>query len=50
MNKYEKGKQYIRIIVKKSTHEYLNFPWFEENTMYKGMKENKLYTLKELGL
>lgn len=47
---YEKGKQYIRIIVKKYTYEYLNFPLFEENTMYKGMKENKLYTLKELGL
>lgn len=47
---YEKGKQYIRIIVKKSTYEYLNFPLFEENTMYKGMKENKKYTLEELGL
>lgn len=47
---YEKGKHYIRIIVKKYTYEYLNLPWFEENTMYKGMKENKKYTLKELGL
>lgn len=47
---YEKGNQYIRIIVKKSTYEYLNFPLFEENTMYKGMKENKKYTLEELGL
>lgn len=47
---YEKGKQYIRIIVKKYTYEYLNFPFFEENTMYKGMKENKKYTLEELGL
>ena len=47
---YEKGKQYIRIIVKKYTYEYLNFPLFEENTMYKGMKENKKYTLEELGL
>lgn len=47
---YEKDKYFIRIIVKKSTYEYLNFPWFEENTMYKGMKENKKYTLEELGL
>ena len=47
---YKKGKQYIRIIVKKYTYEYLNFPLFEENTMYKGMKENKKYTLEELGL
>jgi len=47
---YEKGKHYIRIIVKKYTYEYLNLPWFEENTMYKGMKENKKYSLKELDL
>lgn len=47
---YEKDKCFIRIIVKKSTYEYLNFPLFEENTMYKGMKENKKYTLEELGL
>lgn len=47
---YEKGKEYIRIIVKKYTHEYINLPWFEENTMYKGMKENKKYSLEELGL
>lgn len=47
---YEKGKQYISIIVKRYSHEFVNLPWFEENTMYKGMKENKKYTLKELGL
>lgn len=47
---YMKGNHYIRIIVKKDTQEYINMPWFEGNTMYKGMKENKLYTLKELGL
>lgn len=47
---YEKGKQYIRIIVKKYTHEYINLPYFEENTMYKGMKENKKYSLEELDL
>ena len=47
---YEKGKQYISIIVKRYSHEFVNLPWFEENTMYKGMKENKKYTLKELDL
>ena len=47
---YMTGKHYIQIIVKKDTQEYINLPWFEGNTMYKGMKENKLYTLKELGL
>lgn len=47
---YEKGKQYISIIVKKYTHEYINLPYFEENTMYKGMKENKKYSLEELDL
>lgn len=47
---YEKGKYYIRIIVRKHGEEYINLPWFDENTMYKGMKENKEYTVKELGL
>ena len=47
---YMTGKHYIQIIVKKDTQEYINMPWFEGNKMYKGMKENKLYTLKELGL
>lgn len=28
----------------------LNFPPFEKNTMYKGMKTDKEYTLEELGL
>lgn len=30
--------------------EYMNFPNFKANTMYKGMKPNKRYTLDELGL
>lgn len=47
---YMTGKHYIRIIVKKDTQEYINMPWFEGNTMYKGMKVNKYYTLDELGL
>lgn len=50
--KYENGKykEYIRIIVNKYMLEYINLPDFEENTMYKGMKENKKYSLEELGL
>nr|DAK76807.1 MAG TPA: hypothetical protein [Bacteriophage sp.] len=47
---YMIGNHYIRIIVKKDTQEYINLPWFEGNTMYKGMELNKEYTLKELGL
>lgn len=29
---------------------YMNFPYFKEGTMYKGMKADTEYTLKELGL
>lgn len=41
-------KEYLT--VKMITDEDLNFPYFEKETMYKGMEENKKYTLKELGL
>lgn len=48
---YETNMQYIRIIVKSNVEiENINLPWFERNTMYKGMKANKKYTLEELGL
>lgn len=43
--------EYIRISYQ--DHNYsnvLNFPDFEAGTMYRGMKLDKLYTLKELGL
>ena len=43
-----KGKEYLRIDLKND--DYANFPSFEKGTMYKGMKEDKEYTLKELGL
>lgn len=45
---YTKRKEYIRIIVKKDASEYINLPYFKENTMYKGMKENKAYTLEAI--
>ena len=42
------GKEYLRIKLKGD--EEINFPDFKKDYMYKGMKENKKYTLKELGL
>lgn len=53
-DKYDENYQYI-IIVTKSIRDGLNeenivFPLFKKNTMYKGMKVDKNYTLKELGL
>lgn len=43
--------EYIRICY--MDHNYtnvINFPDFKVNTMYKGMKQDNIYTLKELGL
>ena len=45
-NQYE--KEYIRITIKRDSSIVL--PYFESKTMYKGMKQGKDYTLKELGL
>ena len=39
---------YIRIICE--DNDKLVFPYITDNSMYKGMKVNKKYTLKELGL
>ena len=41
-------KEYIKIGIKNDTN--INLPYFETDTMYKGMKKNKEYTLTELGL
>lgn len=38
------------IKIKLTTDEGIDFPFFKEDTMYKGMEINKEYTLKELGL
>lgn len=43
-----KEKDYIQIRYKDDRPT--NFPYFESNTMYKGMELNKKYTLEELGL
>ena len=40
-------KTFIAILLNKET---ISLPYFESNTMYKGMELNKKYTLKELGL
>ena len=42
------GKEFICIYLK--TDEDIDFPYFKKGTMYKGMKIDKKYTLKELGL
>ena len=43
-----KKKDYIQIRYRDDRPT--NFPYFESNTMYKGMELNKNYTLEELGL
>ena len=42
------GKEFICIYLK--NNENIDFPYFKKGTMYKGMKLDKEYTLKELGL
>ena len=42
------GKEFICIYLKND--EDIDFPYFKKGTMYKGMKLDKRYTLKELGL
>lgn len=42
------ARQFIRIIM--CDGEYNNLPFFKGDTMYKGMKVDKQYTLQELGL
>ncbi len=46
--KYSYASEWITIKIIDDSK--LNFPFFERGTMYKGMKEDKEYTLKELGL
>ena len=48
----EDNKQYISISVRNDSgfSEYINLPNFNSDTMYKGMKAEKWYSLQELGL
>ena len=43
-----KDKQFISIGF--YDDDYMYFPYLDDDTMYKGMKENKEYSLEELGL
>lgn len=38
------------ILIGLENEESIDFPYFKKGTMYKGMKKDKEYTLKELGL
>lgn len=48
MHSRTKNKDYIQIRYKNDTPT--NLPYFEKDTMYKGMELDKIYTLEELGL
>lgn len=48
IKKISYSREFIRIYIKED--EPIILPYFEKGIMYKGMKENKEYTLKELGL
>lgn len=48
IKKVSYAREFIKIYIKED--ELTILPYFEKGTMYKGMKENKEYTLKELGL
>ena len=51
--KYDDGDDncYIQIRIKQNVYfEYIDLPYFKKGTMYKGMENDKDYTLKKLGL
>lgn len=48
IEKVSYSREFIKIYIKEDKPTIL--PYFEKGTMYKGMKEYKEYTLKELGL
>lgn len=43
-------KEYITIMLNDEDEEFIDFPYFEKDTMYKGMQKDKKYTLEELGV
>lgn len=47
LNSYNQQKQYLFIHL--DNNDNFALPFFKKNSMYKGMKLNKEYTLKELG-
>ena len=51
--KYDDGvdNYYIQIMIKQNVYfEYIDFPYFKKETMYKGMELKKEYTVEQLGL
>ena len=48
VKKIFENEEYIKIVIKNDSD--LFFPNFKKGTMYKGMEEDKRYTLEELGL
>lgn len=46
--RYTHDKEYITIVI--NHEEDIEFPYFSKDTMYKGMKTDRNYTLEELGL
>ncbi len=48
--RYSRINNTAYIFIKINNDDYINLPYFKENTMYKNMKINKEYTLEELGL
>ena len=47
-SEFENKKEYIVIYL--NTNDHFSLPYFGENTMYKGMKLDKEYTLDDLNL
>lgn len=47
---HSKAGAFEYICIRVNDYEVMFFPKFEENTMYKGMKLGRKYTLEELGL
>ena len=45
---FDKSRNFLQILL--NNDEGITFPYFKSNTMYKGMKEYKEYSLEELGL
>ncbi len=48
--KFESTNSREFICIQLKDYHNIDFPYFKESTMYKGMKANRAYTLEELGL
>ena len=50
LNIQKKSNYYEWISIVMKNNETISLPFFEKETMYKGMEKNRKYTLEELGL